>query len=277
MPLELVLTVIPFIIISVLFYFTVVVQQKMTHRDPNPRSSSTSPPSSGTGSSATRRSRSPTAPSTTTAPTRPGRDGLQAGRRRPARGGKVGAVRGLNPRTAPTSTSTRSRRWAPVTRSRCWWFPPASGSSSRWPPPTSSTRSGCRSSCSSATSFPDPAANHSENKFQVSEIHRDRRVRRALREMCGTYHSMMNFEIRSSRPNDFKTYLQRASPERPTPRRCRPSTSHRSRPAPTRSTPGVANWCRRRASRGTAHAYRSQVVRDPDGVLRACDGRLRHA
>ena len=30
------LTVIPFIIISVLFYFTVVVQQKMTHRDPNP-------------------------------------------------------------------------------------------------------------------------------------------------------------------------------------------------------------------------------------------------
>ncbi|HMZ16111.1 MAG TPA: cytochrome c oxidase subunit II, partial [Mycobacterium sp.] len=36
MPLELVLTVIPFIIISVLFYFTVVVQQKMTHRDPNP-------------------------------------------------------------------------------------------------------------------------------------------------------------------------------------------------------------------------------------------------
>ena len=36
MPLELVLTVIPFLIISVLFYFTVVVQQKMLHKEPNP-------------------------------------------------------------------------------------------------------------------------------------------------------------------------------------------------------------------------------------------------
>ncbi len=36
MPLELVLTVIPFLIISVLFYFTVVVQEKMMHRDPQP-------------------------------------------------------------------------------------------------------------------------------------------------------------------------------------------------------------------------------------------------
>ena len=36
MPLELVLTVIPFLIISVLFYFTVVVQEKMLHKEPNP-------------------------------------------------------------------------------------------------------------------------------------------------------------------------------------------------------------------------------------------------
>ncbi len=36
MPLELVLTVVPFLIISVLFYFTVVVQEKMLHKDPNP-------------------------------------------------------------------------------------------------------------------------------------------------------------------------------------------------------------------------------------------------
>ncbi len=38
MPLELVLTVIPFIIISVLFYFTVVVQEKMMHQRPQPGS-----------------------------------------------------------------------------------------------------------------------------------------------------------------------------------------------------------------------------------------------
>src|SRR6201987_1282893 len=36
MPLELVLTVVPFLIISVLFYFTVVVQEKMLHKEPNP-------------------------------------------------------------------------------------------------------------------------------------------------------------------------------------------------------------------------------------------------
>lgn len=36
MPLELTLTVIPFLIISVLFYFTVVVQERMMHKDPNP-------------------------------------------------------------------------------------------------------------------------------------------------------------------------------------------------------------------------------------------------
>src|SRR6185295_16159603 len=36
MPLELVLTVTPFLIISVVFYFTVVVQEKMLHKDPKP-------------------------------------------------------------------------------------------------------------------------------------------------------------------------------------------------------------------------------------------------
>lgn len=36
LPLELVLTVVPFLIIAVLFYFTVVVQNKVMHKDPNP-------------------------------------------------------------------------------------------------------------------------------------------------------------------------------------------------------------------------------------------------
>ena len=27
-------------------------------------------------------------------------------------------------------------------------------------------------------------------------------------ELCGTYHSMMNFELRVVEPNDFKAYLQ---------------------------------------------------------------------
>ena len=36
MPLELVLTVVPFVIISVLFYCTVVVQNQVLHKEPNP-------------------------------------------------------------------------------------------------------------------------------------------------------------------------------------------------------------------------------------------------
>jgi cytochrome c oxidase subunit II len=36
MPLELVLTVVPFLVISVLFYFTVVVQERLLHKEPNP-------------------------------------------------------------------------------------------------------------------------------------------------------------------------------------------------------------------------------------------------
>ena len=36
MPLELVLTVVPLLIVSVLFYFTIVAQNKMLHKEPNP-------------------------------------------------------------------------------------------------------------------------------------------------------------------------------------------------------------------------------------------------
>ncbi|MGI9124875.1 MAG: cytochrome c oxidase subunit II, partial [Mycobacterium sp.] len=56
--------------------------------------------------------------------------------------------------------------------------------------------------------FPDPEANHTENKWQVSEINETGAFVGRCAEMCGTYHSMMNFEIRVVPANDFKTYLQ---------------------------------------------------------------------
>ena len=56
--------------------------------------------------------------------------------------------------------------------------------------------------------FPNPEANHSENKLQVSEINQTGAFVGRCAEMCGTYHSMMNFEIRAVSPEDFKTYLQ---------------------------------------------------------------------
>jgi cytochrome c oxidase subunit 2 len=56
--------------------------------------------------------------------------------------------------------------------------------------------------------MPDPKANHSDNVFQVTEITRTGAFVGRCAEMCGTYHSMMNFEVRVVDPNDFKAYLQ---------------------------------------------------------------------
>ena len=61
--------------------------------------------------------------------------------------------------------------------------------------------------------MPDPQANHTENVFQISEIQLpDGKSSSAFvgrcAEMCGTYHSMMNFEVRVVSPDDFKAYLQ---------------------------------------------------------------------
>jgi cytochrome c oxidase subunit II len=55
--------------------------------------------------------------------------------------------------------------------------------------------------------MPDPAANHSDNKFQVTEIEKTGAFVGRCAELCGTYHSMMNFEVRVVEPNDFKAYL----------------------------------------------------------------------
>ena len=56
--------------------------------------------------------------------------------------------------------------------------------------------------------FPDPQANHSVNVFQITEIKKTGAFVGHCAEMCGTYHSMMNFEVRVVAPNDFKVYLQ---------------------------------------------------------------------
>jgi cytochrome c oxidase subunit 2 len=56
--------------------------------------------------------------------------------------------------------------------------------------------------------MPDPVPNNSDNVFQVSEITKTGAFVGRCTEMCGTYHSMMNFELRVVKPNDFKAYLQ---------------------------------------------------------------------
>ena len=56
--------------------------------------------------------------------------------------------------------------------------------------------------------FPNPKENHSQNIWQVDEITKTGAFVGRCAEMCGTYHSMMNFEVRVVSAEDFKTYLQ---------------------------------------------------------------------
>lgn len=55
--------------------------------------------------------------------------------------------------------------------------------------------------------LPEPKANNSDNVFQVSEIQQTGAFVGRCTEMCGTFHAMMNFEVRVVEPNDFKAYI----------------------------------------------------------------------
>ncbi|KXO89560.1 cytochrome c oxidase subunit II [Tsukamurella pseudospumae] len=56
--------------------------------------------------------------------------------------------------------------------------------------------------------MPNPVQNHTQNKFQVSSIDREGSFVGRCAEMCGDYHSMMNFEIRAVTPEKFKKYIE---------------------------------------------------------------------
>lgn len=71
--------------------------------------------------------------------------------------------------------------------------------------------------------FPHPEANKSQRVFQIEEINSDLLANRGVNnpsdevnnalvgrcaEMCGTYHAMMNFEVRVVSREDFSQYIQ---------------------------------------------------------------------
>lgn len=210
MPLELALTVIPFLIISVLFYFTVVVQEKMMHRDPNPEvvidvtafqwnwkfGYQKVDFKDGTldydGADPARKAAMVSKPE--------GKD--EHGEE------KVGAVRGLNPQDRTylnfdkveiEGTSNEIPVLVlPAGKRIEFQIASADVIHSFWVPEFLFKRD----------VFPNPEANHTENKFQVAEITETGAFVGRCAEMCGTYHSMMNFEVRVVSPNDFKAYLQ---------------------------------------------------------------------
>ncbi len=210
MPLELVLTVVPFLIISVLFYFTVVVQERMLHEEPNPEvvvdvtafqwnwkfgyqkvnfSDGTFPYEGGDPERK--------------AAVASGPEGLEG-----EHGGEFGAIAGKNPedRTylafdkVETLGSSSEIPVLVVPSGKRIEFQIASADVIHgfWVPEFLFKRD----------VMPNPKANNSDNTFQISEIFKTGAFVGRCTEMCGTYHSMMNFELRVVEPNDFKAYLQ---------------------------------------------------------------------
>jgi cytochrome c oxidase subunit II len=210
MPLELVLTVTPFLIISVLFYFTVVVQEKVLHlaSDPEVVIDVTSFQwnwkfgyqkidfKDGTlkfdGADPARKAAMVSKPE--------GKD---------KRGEElVGPIRGLNTedrtylnfdKVETVGTSTEVPILVlPAGKRIEFQLASADVIHGFWVPEFLFKRD----------VMPDPAANHSVNVFQVEQITRTGAFVGRCAELCGTYHSMMNFEVRVVQPNDFNAYLQ---------------------------------------------------------------------
>jgi cytochrome c oxidase subunit II len=210
MPLELVLTVTPFLIISVLFYFTVVVQEKMLHLDPDPEvvvdvtafqwnwkfGYQKVDFKDGTlkydGADPARKVAMVSKPE--------GKD--EHGEE------LVGPVRGLNTadrtylnfdKVETVGTSTEIPVLVlPAGKRIEFQLAAADVIHAFWVPEFLFKRD----------VMPHPRENHSVNVFQVAEITRTGAFVGRCAEMCGTYHSMMNFEVRVVQPNDFKAYLQ---------------------------------------------------------------------
>ncbi|MFT3715501.1 MAG: cytochrome c oxidase subunit II [Gordonia sp. (in: high G+C Gram-positive bacteria)] len=56
--------------------------------------------------------------------------------------------------------------------------------------------------------MPFPEANHQDPVFQISSIDREGAFVGRCAEMCGTYHAMMNFEVRAVSPQVFEQYIK---------------------------------------------------------------------
>jgi cytochrome c oxidase subunit II len=210
MPLELVLTVVPFLIISVLFYFTVVVQEKLLHEEPNPevvvdvtafqwnwkfgyqKVNFADGTFSYEGGDPERQAAVASGPE--------GAEGEH--------GGEFGAIAGKNPedrsylafdKVETLGTSTEIPILVvPVGKRIEFQIASADVVHGFWVPEFLFKRD----------VMPNPKANNSDNTFQISEIQQTGEFVGRCTELCGTYHSMMNFELRVVPPNDFKAYLQ---------------------------------------------------------------------
>jgi len=210
MPLELVLTVIPFLIVSVLFYFTVVTQERMLKKEPNPevvvdvtafqwnwkfgyqKVDYADGSFTYDGADPSRKAGMVSKPEGTDS------HGEE----------KVGPIHGVNRENRDYLNFNKIETLGtsdeipvlvlPVGKRVEFQQASVDVIHSFWVPEFLFKRD----------VFPDPRRNHSENIWQISEITRPGAFVGRCAEMCGTYHAMMNFEIRAVSPEDFKAYLQ---------------------------------------------------------------------
>ena len=65
--------------------------------------------------------------------------------------------------------------------------------------------------------YAHPEANQQQRNFQIEKIEKEGAFVGRCAEMCGTYHSMMNFEVRAVSPDKFEKYIEyrREHPEAP--------------------------------------------------------------
>jgi len=209
MPLELGLTVLPFLAIAVIFYFTVVVQEKMLHHEPDPEvvvdvtafqwnwkfGYQKIDFHDGTlnydGADPKRKE------SMASKPEGVDEHGEEL----------VGPIRGLNTddRTYLNfdkvetlgTTSEIPVLVVPSGKRIEFVLNSADVIHSFWVPEFLFKRD--------VIAWPD--RNNQVNTFQVAEITKEGAFVGHCAEMCGTYHAMMNFEVRVVSPNDFKAYL----------------------------------------------------------------------
>ncbi|BBY15373.1 aa3-type cytochrome oxidase subunit II [Mycolicibacterium litorale] len=216
MPLELALTVIPFLIISVLFYFTVVVQEQMLAKEDNPEvvvdvtafqwnwkfGYNKVNFSDGTvaydGADDER---------SAAVASRPGGEGAGATGEEETAHTEHGAIAGQNPEDRSYLAYDKVETLGTSTEIPVLVLPAGKRIEFRiasadvvhgfWVPEFLFKRD----------VLPNPQQNNSDNIFQISEIMETGAFVGRCTEMCGTYHAMMNFEVRVVEPNDFKAYM----------------------------------------------------------------------
>jgi cytochrome c oxidase subunit II len=210
MPLELALTVTPFLIISVLFYFTVVVQEKMLHvaKDPEvvvdvtafqwnwkfgyQRINFKDGTLTYNGADEARKNAMVSKPE--------GKDAHGEERVGPVHGINTEDRSYLNFDKIETLGTSEEIPVLVLPAGKRIEFQLASADviHAFWVPEFLFKRD----------VMPHPVENNSVNVFQVEQITKTGAFVGHCAEMCGTYHAMMNFEVRVVSANDFKAYLQ---------------------------------------------------------------------